>query len=70
MDGLHLQKENVDANVAGNGIAGKMSFAGTDKFSTPKRGFVIHEDVKPINKTGLKDNSTKKRLVEMQTRAG
>ncbi|OWY90811.1 hypothetical protein PHMEG_00040889, partial [Phytophthora megakarya] len=54
MDGLHLQKENVDANVAGNGIAG------TDKFSTPKRGFVIHEDVKPTNKTGLKDNSTKK----------
>ncbi|GMF10781.1 unnamed protein product [Phytophthora lilii] len=62
MDTLHAQKENVDANVRG-GIAGKVHFAGSDKFSTPKRGFVIHEDSKSTDKKGLQESSTKKRRV-------
>ncbi|POM63143.1 hypothetical protein PHPALM_27601, partial [Phytophthora palmivora] len=80
MDTFHAQKENVDTNVVGNGVAGKMAFAGkfslvsrafpvahccrfrpgTDKFSTPKRGFVIHEDTKSAAKTTQKESSTKK----------
>ncbi|KAL4136680.1 hypothetical protein PRIC2_000209 [Phytophthora ramorum] len=59
MDTLHAQKENVDANALG-GATGKTNFAGPDKFTTPKRGFVIHDDSKSTGKKGIKENSTKK----------
>ncbi|KAG6598053.1 uncharacterized protein IUM83_09357 [Phytophthora cinnamomi] len=59
MDALHAQKENVD--VRSGGVAGKLNFA--DKFATPKRGFVIHEDSKSGSKKGLKGSSAKKRRV-------
>ncbi|RLN64162.1 hypothetical protein BBJ29_000372 [Phytophthora kernoviae] len=62
MDTLHAQKENVDTNVHSSGISTKMRLGGPDKFTTPKRGFVIHEDSKS-GKKELKENSTKKRRV-------
>ncbi|KAL3668322.1 hypothetical protein V7S43_006414 [Phytophthora oleae] len=60
MDTLHAQKENVDANFGGSTSDGKLRFSNTDKFSTPKRGFVIHEDSKSAGSKGLKNSSSKK----------
>ncbi|KAG3033564.1 hypothetical protein PC120_g1856 [Phytophthora cactorum] len=63
MDTLHAQKENVDGNVVGNGADGKLRFSDTNKFSTPKHNFVIHDDSKSTERKGLKDKSAKSRRV-------
>ncbi|KAG6976507.1 hypothetical protein JG688_00001301 [Phytophthora aleatoria] len=63
MDTLHAQKENVDGNVVGNGADGKLRFSDTNKFSTPKHNFVIHDDSKSTERNGLKNKSTKSRRV-------
>ncbi|ETK96466.1 hypothetical protein F441_00860 [Phytophthora nicotianae CJ01A1] len=63
MDTLQVQKENVDANLVGNGATGKLHFGGTNKLSTPKRSFVIHDDSKSTGQKELKDRSTKSRRV-------
>eukprot|EP00644_Phytophthora_capsici_P008028 jgi/Phyca11/510315/fgenesh2_kg.PHYCAscaffold_58_\ len=60
MDTLHAQKENVDTNFGGSTNDGKLRFSNTDKFSTPKRGFVIHDDTKSTRNKGLRDSSSKK----------
>ncbi|KAK1941662.1 hypothetical protein P3T76_006726 [Phytophthora citrophthora] len=73
MDTLQAQKENVDANFGGKAGDSKLRFSmlfiltlascpllDNDKFSTPKRGFVIHEDCKSASNKGLKDSSSKK----------
>ncbi|KAG7379941.1 hypothetical protein PHYPSEUDO_007999 [Phytophthora pseudosyringae] len=61
MNTLPAQKENVNANVVGAAAAGKRLSAGpNEKFSTPKWGFVIHDDSKSTGKKALQENSPKK----------